>query len=215
DDDSVDRPGMGARLGLTVLLLAVVVAGAWVLRSWSILAVPGEPSGAPVPITATPVPAGTTTPPPRPRSPADQEGGAHRAPARSAAAAPARRAVQSVLRARARAWESGALADLERATVKGSAAWRADAGDLAQVGKSAIDFERVRFRVLDTTVVSGDPTAAGQQSAGRMVVRATVRREPVIVRTAEGERRRYPRSTETVLLMMRRGERGWRLYDWD
>lgn len=188
------------RLGLAVLAVLVVGVVGWgLLRSWGALALGSEAdSGPPAASTAAPTPHESGRP----------------AQDRSRAS-PAHQVVQSVLRARAGAWESAVPADLERAAVKGSAAWRSDRDDLAEARRRGIDFEEVRFRVLRADVVSSQPTVGTDAHPGGMVVRATVRREPVLVRTADGERHRYPGSTETVLLTLRRADAGWRLYDWD
>jgi len=204
------RLGTRARMGLSLLILVAVLAGAaLVTRPWgSLAAAPSGETG----VTARP-PAEASAPGQGATSDAARPPSGPTAGPRSRP--DPRAVVQPLLDARGRAWESGSPRDLDRASLRGSRAWRADRDDLERARGRAVDFERVRFRALQTSLVSAQTAAGRPERRAQMVVRARVRREPVVLRDPGGERRRYPASTETVVLTLRRGDGGWRLYDWD
>ncbi|HKJ11922.1 MAG TPA: protein kinase [Ornithinimicrobium sp.] len=198
------------RVAVTLLIMAAVVAAAAVLvRSLSSVsaAVPEESASATAAQGRKPTPS-----PPAAREQTAPESASTAGPK---SPSDVLATVQSLLDARGRAWESGSVADLEGASLVGSPAWQADHEDLQAALDERLDFTRVRFRAGEARVVSSATASRAADHPPEKLVRTRVRRGTVELLDAQGEQHRYPASTETVLLTLRRGEEGWRLYAWD
>jgi hypothetical protein len=108
--------------------------------------------------------------------------------------------------ARALAWEATDPELLSGALAAGSPAHRDERALLSRAREAGISYPHVGFEVQDLVVA--------QEAADRLLVEATVVREPLEARDVSGWLLRTPTRTERVVLELVQQEGRWLLWSW-
>ncbi|MGB3762077.1 MAG: protein kinase [Ornithinimicrobium sp.] len=215
------HPSRAATAMVAMMLLVAVVV--WVLVLQDSRTPVGPSAGGPTP-TATPTAKATAT--------ADDRGDviATSDDMRDVgeAAAPPERAAQTrrpqspgeiidtVLRARATAWQSGDPQRLRRAHAPDSEALAKDTADLRAAVDTGAQFRGVEFGAREIEVTELTPADSQDlETATQFTAHAVVDRGPLRIVTAGRETQRVQPSSDLVRLTLRRGPEGWRLWSWD
>ena len=112
---------------------------------------------------------------------------------------------QNLLDARAAAWRSGDLADLEAVHLTGSPAYEQDKQDLEVATDLGVSYADLAFSVAAVEVLASGPERA---VLGVEVERSTYREvSPSGIRVHQGR-------TDVVELELRAGDGGWRIWGW-
>lgn len=117
-----------------------------------------------------------------------------------------RRVLQDLVDARAGAWEATDLGLLDDVVADGSPARREESSELSRAVAAGISYPSVRFEVRELAVTHEEPD--------RLQVEATVVREPLEARDAQGWLLRTPTRSERVALELVRQEGRWLLWSW-
>lgn len=117
-----------------------------------------------------------------------------------------RQVLQDLVDARALAWEATDPGLLSGALAAGSPAHRDERALLSRAREAGISYPHVGFEVQDLVVA--------QEAADRLLVKATVVREPLEARDMSGWLLRTPTRTERVVLELVQQEGRWLLWSW-
>ncbi len=129
---------------------------------------------------------------------------------------PGREIIQTVLRARADAWESGDPGRLSQALAADSEALATDRADLLAATDNGAQFRDVEFVAQDIEITGVVPTGRqGIAAADQFSAQVVIARGPLRVLTVGDKPQIVEPSSEVVQLTLRRGPEGWRLWSWD
>lgn len=121
-------------------------------------------------------------------------------------------AIQLLVDARARAWESGDPEDLAAALAAQSPALAADLADLGQAAEAGVDYTGVEFTVVSAEVDGAPESTTADAETVRL--RGTVQRAPLTVTGPEGDTRTPP-AVHEVVWELRHDDDGWRIWSWE
>lgn len=199
---------VGSCLAVALALVALLLPGPFNLISRDALASTKTPE----PATATPVvsdakamhpaqpveSAEASAPPPSGRQTSDEAA-----------------IIQTLVDARAQAWQSADPDLLANVHGVGSESMTADRGDLEAAMSAGAVLSDLSFVVSGVTVLQRYPRAATSlEEIEELTARMTVRREAVTVTAADGGQTRVPARSDNVNVTLHRESVGWRFVSW-
>ncbi len=123
--------------------------------------------------------------------------------------------IQTLIDARAGAWQSADPDLLVGAHSVGSDAMTSDRDDLEAATADGTRLSNLAFEVSDVEVVKRRPLGATSvEEADELTARVTVRREPLTVTAADGDQTQVAGRSDDVDVTLRREPVGWRFVSW-
>ncbi len=124
--------------------------------------------------------------------------------------------IQTLIDARAAAWEAADPGLLAKAHSPGSAAMTTDRDELGAAISQGSHVKDLEFVVQHVDMVERVPRAAASLAdTDELTARITVRREPVTLITSEGQERTVMARSDVVDVTLRRTPAGWRFVSWE